>query len=146
MKLEWQKNNPEKKAAIARRYYDKNKEKIKEYTKYYKREMRTPKQRLRENVSRRIWRALKGDVKKSKKTMELIGCSIDELKEHLESGFTDGMSWDNYGDWHVDHIVPCKSFDLSNPREQKKCFHYKNLQPLWAFDNRSKKDNNGLYL
>lgn len=73
--------------------------------------------------------------------MELVGCSIDKLKQHLESKFTEGMSWDNYGDWHVDHIKPCASFDLSDPEQQRLCFNYKNLQPLWAADNLSKGDS-----
>ena len=48
------------------------------------------------------------------------------------------MSWDNYGDWHIDHIRPCCSFDLSKIEEQEKCFHYSNLQPLWAEENMTK--------
>ncbi len=48
------------------------------------------------------------------------------------------MSWENYGKWHVDHILPCASFDLGKPEEQFKCFNYKNLQPLWATDNLKK--------
>ena len=70
--------------------------------------------------------------------MKLCGCSLEKLKQHLESQFTEGMTWDNKGDWHVDHIKPCASFDLTNPEEQKKCFHYTNLQPLWALDNMKK--------
>ena len=68
---------------------------------------------------------------------ELIGCSINELKAHLESKFQDEMTWDNYGNggWHIDHKKPCQDFDLTDAEEQKKCFHYKNLQPLWAMDN-----------
>jgi len=76
--------------------------------------------------------------KKVGKTFELVGCSRDELVSHLESKFTEGMMWDNYGTWHVDHIKPCCSFNLEDPEEQKKCFHWTNLQPLWAKDNTSK--------
>jgi hypothetical protein len=65
----------------------------------------------------------------------LIGCSIGALRSHLETKFLPGMSWDNYGQWHVDHIVPCAAFDLSQPEHQQTCFHYTNLQPLWGRDN-----------
>lgn len=79
-----------------------------------------------------------GDGSKAAKTMELIGCSVPHLRAHLEQQFTDGMSWDNYGDWHIDHIKPCAAFDLTDPAQQRECFHYTNLQPLWASDNLSK--------
>ena len=74
---------------------------------------------------------------KSKQTMDLLGCSINDLKKHLSSLFQDGMSWKNYGrgGWHIDHIRPCSSFDLTDPEQQKQCFHYTNLQPLWEIDN-----------
>jgi hypothetical protein len=72
--------------------------------------------------------------------MILIGCSMDELKIHLSSMFKEGMSWDNYGKWHIDHIKPCASFNLSDPAQQKECFHYSNLQPLWAIENIKKSD------
>lgn len=85
----------------------------------------------------RIWEAL-NKTKKSKRTLELVGCSLDELKQHLEKQFKIGMDWNNYGAWHIDHIQPCASFDLSKPEEQNKCFHYTNLQPLWAKENMSK--------
>lgn len=70
--------------------------------------------------------------------MELIGCSISFLRGYLEAKFTEGMSWDNHGEWHIDHIKPCASFNLLDDEEQQKCFHYKNLQPLWAQENLSK--------
>ena len=70
--------------------------------------------------------------------MKLVGCSIDQLKQHLEFQFKPGMTWNNYGKWHVDHKKPCASFDLSKPSEQRKCFNWKNLQPLWAEENLSK--------
>ena len=74
------------------------------------------------------------------RTMKLIGCDIPHLIKHLESNFKDGMTWDNYGKWHVDHIQPCISFDLEDINQQKKCFHYTNLQPLWAKENWLKGD------
>jgi len=67
--------------------------------------------------------------------MRLVGCSMEQLRKHLEEQFAAGMSWENYGKWHMDHIKPCASFDLSREAEQHKCFHYTNLQPLWAKDN-----------
>jgi metal-dependent amidase/aminoacylase/carboxypeptidase family protein len=89
------------------------------------------------NYRARIWKAIKrGD--KAKQTVKLIGCPIEELKRHLESKFLDGMSWDNYGEWHIDHIKPCSKFDLTKETQQLKCFNYKNLQPLWAKQNRLK--------
>jgi hypothetical protein len=70
--------------------------------------------------------------------MELIGCNIKFLKKYLKKQFKSGMSWSNYGKWHIDHIIPCIKFDLRKESEQRKCFNYSNLQPLWAEDNRRK--------
>lgn len=74
---------------------------------------------------------------KAHKTTELIGCTVDQLRDHLQAQFTEGMAWENYGrnGWHIDHIRPCASFDLADPDQQRTCFHYSNLQPLWAADN-----------
>ena len=76
---------------------------------------------------------------KDQKTEELVGCSWVKLVKHLESLFADGMEWDNYGsseeNWSIDHIRPCASFDLTDVNQQKECFHYSNLQPLWNKDN-----------
>lgn len=87
----------------------------------------------------RINQALKGS-KKADTTFELIGCSIEELKKHLESQFQLGMNWGNHcrGGWHIDHIIPCATFDLTQESEQRKCFHYTNLKPLWAKENLKK--------
>jgi hypothetical protein len=78
--------------------------------------------------------------KKSSKSESLWGCSLDFLIGHLESKFTQGMSWGKFGlrGIHIDHIRPCSSFDLTDQAQQKECFHYSNLQPLWAFDNLTK--------
>jgi len=72
-------------------------------------------------------------------TVKLLGCTIPELRKYLESQFKKGMTWANYGQgWHIDHIKPCAKFELHRAEEQYKCFHYTNLQPLWAKENYSK--------
>ena len=98
--------------------------------------------KLLNNLRRRINHAMKGK-RTSLSTMFLIGCEIDYLIYHIQSKFKRGMSWDNYGLWHIDHKKPCASFDLSDPSEQYKCFHFSNLQPLWAIDN-LRKSNKGI--
>jgi hypothetical protein len=90
--------------------------------------------RLKRTLRTRIWHALKG-LSKTKHTRELIGCSIEEFRDHIQSKWVMGMTWDNYGQWHIDHVTPCSAFDLSLAENQLKCFHYTNLQPLWAGDN-----------
>lgn len=86
----------------------------------------------------RLRSALKVRDVSPEQTMELIGCSVHTLCAHLESQFTVGMSWSNYPAWHIDHKRPCASFDLRDPEQQRQCFNYKNLQPLWAKDNMRK--------
>jgi len=111
-----------------------------EYLKNYRKE------KLRTDINYRISCRIRGSVntvirkykgKKCDSTMKLLGCSVDEFKSYMESKFTKGMTWDNRGfnGWHIDHIKPCSSFDLTKEDEQRKCFHYANLQPLWAKDN-----------
>lgn len=74
----------------------------------------------------------------TKYTSSLIGCSSLHLAKHLESQFAHGMSWDNYGQWHVDHVLPCSSFNHSDPKQVAQCWHWTNLSPLWAKDNLAK--------
>jgi hypothetical protein len=95
--------------------------------------------RLLAALRNRLCDAIRGK-NKSAKTQELLGCTVDELINHLQGQFQPGMNWDNWrhDGWHIDHIIPCSSFDLTDPQQQRKCFHYSNLQPLWAFDNLSK--------
>ena len=87
----------------------------------------------------RVRHALKGTIK-SEASMSLVGCSIAELKDHIQSTWTEGMSWQNQGEggWEIDHIKPCAKFDLTDPAEQKKCFHWSNLQALWKLENNTK--------
>ena len=90
--------------------------------------------KIKKNLRARVSEVLKGRSK-SAKTLELLGCSLENLKKHLEDKFEDGMNWDNYGVWHLDHIIACANFDLSDPKQQKICFHYTNLQPMWGEHN-----------
>jgi hypothetical protein len=95
--------------------------------------------KIMDNLSNRIYIALnRYNIKKNFKYNELLGCSIIDLKEHLEKQFTEGMTFSNYGEWELDHIIPVSKFDLTNDFQLKKCFEYKNLQPLWKKDNRKK--------
>lgn len=79
-------------------------------------------------------------ARKAAKTMELIGCTIEHLITHLERQFQLGMTWANQGLWHIDHIRPCSSFDLTDPEHKRRRFHWSNLQPLWAVENLAKAD------
>lgn len=78
------------------------------------------------------------NTRKHESYTKVLGCTAKEFKNHIESLFTDGMTWDNMGKWHLDHIKPCASFDLSDINQFKECFHYTNQRPLWASDNLSK--------
>lgn len=92
--------------------------------------------KIRRNLRRRIHHALR-DNQKSDNTLTLLGCTVEYFKSYLESKFLKGMSWKNYGKygWHIDHIIPCNKFDLKDFKQQKQCFHYTNMQPLWWKDN-----------
>lgn len=74
---------------------------------------------------------------KETSSIELLGADIETVRQHIEKQFSEGMSWDNHGTvgWHIDHIIPCSAFDLTKEEEQKKCFHFSNLQPLWYDEN-----------
>lgn len=122
-----------------REYNKNNKERIKQRVNIYQKQKRQKdiSFKIAFNYRIRIRNAIKGIAAKSDTTINLLGCSVEEFKIYLESKFSKNMNWDNYGyyGWHIDHIKPCSSFDLSDPVEQQKCFHYSNLQPLWAKDN-----------
>lgn len=134
---EWYRKNKNKSLQTKKDWFEKNKEKI--YKLRNQRRKIDIKYKLSCYLRNRLNKVLRG-FSKSVSVLKLIDCSIEQLKQHLESKFTYGMSWKNYGKWHVDHIRPCASYDLSKVSEQHKCFHYTNLQPLWAKDNLSKND------
>jgi hypothetical protein len=122
-------------------YRKENRRKIQDNMNKYekKRKLTDPEFKLVKTLRSRLGSALKAKrACKNNNTMELTGCDIKFLKGYIAAKFTDGMTWENHGEWHIDHIKPCCSFNLLDGEEQKKCFHYTNLQPLWAIDNLSK--------
>jgi hypothetical protein len=135
----WHEANPDYRKTHFQKYYHANRDKIKATKRVYGRKKRQtdPLFRLQSNLRARIHQALKSKKPHSNRTMKSVGCTIEFLKGWLESRWQQGMSWDNYGNhgWHVDHVIPCKVFDLSDLEQQKQCFNYTNLQPLWAKDN-----------
>ena len=133
---EYRKLNKEHIKEYQKEYIKANKERIKEYQKEYKKERRKvdPLFKITYNLRNRTYQAFKRKgYCKTSKTQEMLGVSWEVCKAHIERQFTKGMNWDNYGDWHIDHIIPLAS---ANTEERlKKLCHYSNLQPLWAVDN-----------
>ena len=123
------------------KYRKNNIEKVRIYTNKYvkRRKIESPAFKIKYLLRTRMLSAITRGYKK-KSTVELLGCEYDYLKSFLENKFREGMSWANHGEWEIDHIKPCASFDLMQEVEQKKCFNYTNLQPLWKADNRKKRD------
>lgn len=166
---EYKKQNTERIALRNKEYYLQNRERISLHNKgWYERNKRRIKERvsiynkanrrkinencrwkykndtqfkLRNILSNRILNAIKQTGgHKNLKTVELLGGSVEEVRNYIESQFTKGMSWGNHGlsGWHIDHIIPCNTFDLTDVEQQKLCFHYTNLRPLWGKENQSR--------
>ena len=152
------KKNPELKIIKARKnkeWRNANKEKIVKsqkkwrannpgysYKQHKKRATKDPAYRALHN-QRTAFRKRMKLVKKggSNSFSQTLGCSTKEFRHHMESQFDKHMSWDNYGSyWHVDHILPCASFDHTEPEQVKKCWHWSNLQPMEAAENIAKSD------
>lgn len=133
----WQQENKEHRAEYLKDYCEKHKDELTAKIKQKRRE--NVLYRLYLNIASRMDRTIKdAGAKKCKRGITLLGCSMEELKDHFESKFAFGMCWKNYSEWEIDHCLPISSFDLLNPREQEICFHYTNLQPLWKIDNARK--------
>jgi len=103
--------------------------------------MEIPSARLRKTVMNRIWSAMKSQRVNGVGSFSLVGCPVGFLRSYIEGKFERGMTWENYGEWHVDHIRPCASFDLSDKEQVIQCFNWRNLQPMWASENCSKGSN-----
>lgn len=126
--------NMEERRALSLKWHRENPEKARESR---RRQAQKPQNKLRNALTKRI-KVLLGT--KTEHFNELVGCTPKQLVAHLESLFQPGMSWERKHEIHIDHIIPCRAFDLTIKEERCKCFHYTNLQPLWAKDNMAKSD------
>jgi len=164
---EWYQQSSERRKRYRKEYYKANMDKIRAYnkkrrqekTKYYKKYRETHREhmrnywreyyhkklredikyRLNNNISRAIRHSLRGN-KNGQHWEGLIECTLDELRVCMEKQWTEGMTWDNYGMWHIDHKIPISAFNFDSPDhiDFKKCWALSNLQPMWAKDNISK--------
>lgn len=125
----------------AKRWRDANPEKTKEIRKRcYVRRMMDPRHKIDASIRTGLSGSIAKGGKHGKKTYEALGYNRRDLMAHLEKKFTEGMTWDNYGDWHIDHVIPLSAFNFSTVdcHDFKRAWALSNLQPLWAFDNLSK--------
>ena len=109
---------------------------------YIKYVSETRKQSIQWRIAKRLRNRMREmlDGCKHESALKLLGCSIEDFKSHIQSQFKKGMAWNNYGDWHIDHIQPCASYDLQQEQHRKLCFHYSNMRPLWKIENQMKGD------
>lgn len=139
----WSKDKKEYLKNKHTKWRENNREHVNNYAREYERKRRAedPKYRLCVRTRTAVWQMLKEcGIKKSNKTFDLLGYTIEELMTHLEALFTEGMSWGNYGEWHVDHKIPMASYQFESTDDIgfKECWKLDNLQPLWGPDNLSK--------
>ena len=124
---EWRRQNPEKARAAYKRANDKR--------------TRTTEQKIAHTLRVRIGNALRAQgLQKPRENSAVrdLGCTIAEFKNYIAQKFSTGMTWANHGEWHLDHVVPLASFDLTDPEQIRAACHHTNLQPLWERDNLSK--------
>lgn len=119
----WRALNQDKVTQSAKRSYDRKKD--------------SPEFRLTSAIRAGVVKGMRKGFKSSRRTFDILGYALSDLRTHLESQFQPGMSWENYGDWHIDHIIPRSVFNYETPDDIdfKRCWALENLQPLWAADN-----------
>ena len=134
--------DPSRRLSVAKAWRDANRDKCAAYGRNkHSKVQANPQARLSRNVSCYVYQSLKG-TKAGRKWQSLVGYTTDELRRHLERQFLAGMSWENYGEWHIDHIRPIASFRFSSPEDAdfRACWAMSNLRPLWAMENIRKAD------
>ena len=140
---EWTQQNKEHRKEYHKEWREKNKEYYQKYRRDYEKTKKDsdPSYKLACYTRTAIYTCLKErDITKYKNTFDLLPYSLEKLINHLESQFKEDMSWENYGEWHVDHIKPMSSFNIQSPEDGsfQECWSLNNLQPLWGKENLSK--------
>lgn len=142
---EYRLNNRKARLDYSKEWKKRNRARVNEYSTKYQasRKISNINYRLAIRLRKRLGTALKNNQKKGS-AVDLLGCSVEQLRCHLASKFQPGMTWDNWSltGWHIDHIRPLSSFDLTDLDQLKQACHYTNLQPLWAKDNLVKGSTN----
>lgn len=139
----WSEKNREHLREYHAKWRDENREELNGYKRVYEKTKKDsdPSYKLACYTRTAIYTCLKErDITKYKNTFDLLPYSLEKLINHLESQFKEGMSWENYGEWHVDHIKPMSSFNIQSPEDGsfQECWSLNNLQPLWGKENLSK--------
>jgi len=140
---QWFQENKEHRKEYHKQWREDNKEYYQKYRREYEKNKKDtdPSYRLSCYTRTAVYTCLKErNISKYENTFNFLPYTLENLIEHLEKQFTEGMTWDNYGDWHVDHIKPMNSFIMESPTDDsfQECWDIKNLQPLWAEENLSK--------
>ncbi len=135
--LRWLENNKPQRQDYMRLWRDENSDKQRLYN---RRRLESVKTRIENAIRCRIWWSITKGSKGARRTFALLGYTVEHLRAHLERQFLRGMTWENYGEWHIDHIVPLASFSYSSPDDEdfKAAWALTNLRPMWKVDNMSK--------
>ena len=133
----WRNKNIEKERERFRKWKEQNRDKYNENARKYYSE--NPRVRISLSISGGIYKSIRAG-KNGRSWESLVGYTLNDLMNHLESQFTKGMDWDNYGEWHIDHVKPISHFNFNSPGDSEfhECWSLWNLQPLWGVDNKSK--------
>ena len=147
-------NNIEHHKELMKKYHQENKDliqqKVKQWVKENPEKVRESARKRRATPEGKLMAGIRGGLNrmfqrintvKDQTTLKYVNCTVEEIKIFFEAQFTEGMSWDNYGEWHQDHVRPINSFNVMNKKERMVCFNWRNLQPLWANENLNKSDN-----
>ena len=128
--IEW---NKEKRKQSEKKYVESHREKMKEK---WRKQGQKINRRIRDSLNHRISEMLKSQrTHKCNTTLKYIGCDVKFLKKWFEYLFETNMAWDNYGEWHIDHVIPCKYYNFEQDKDQLQCFNWTNLRPCWKIEN-----------